>query len=290
MVDVPLALVHPPPPGDEPDPALRFRHRVHLRQVGRDLLRDRELVRSLAERDLRARYKQTLLGFAWTFVTPVLMLVALTVFIQRVIKVQTNGVPYSLFSYVGLLAWGFFATSVASGANSLIGNMSLLNKLHCPREVFPLASVIVSAFDTGTNLLLLLPLFVITDFYPKVTTYWVPLIFVVQLAFGLGAALLCASLIVFLRDLRHALPIVLQVGFFVTPVAYSLNAIPAAWRPFYSFVDPLGPVIDGYRRTVLEGTHPDLGLLGIAAVSSFGMLMLGYWTFKRLEPGVADVA
>jgi ABC-type polysaccharide/polyol phosphate export permease len=290
VVDTPLTLVHPPPPPDAPDPALRFRRRFRLNQVARELWRDRELIRSLAERDLRARYKQTILGFAWTFVTPVLMLIAFTVFIQRVIKVQTNGVPYAIFAFMGLLPWGFFAASVAGGANSLVGNMSLLNKLYCPREVFPLAAVIVSAFDTATNLIILLPLFLITGYYPKATTYWVPVLLVVQLAFGLGVAFLCASLIVFLRDLRHALPIVLQVGLFVTPVAYSLSAIPKVWRPLYSFFNPLGPIIDGYRRTVLLGHPPDWGLLGLAALSSFAMLILGYWTFKRLEPGVADVA
>jgi ABC-2 type transport system permease protein/lipopolysaccharide transport system permease protein len=290
VADGTISMIHPPAPPDAPDPALRFRRRVQLDQVVRDLWHDRGLIRTLAERDLRARYKQTVLGFAWTFVTPVLMLIALTVFIQRVIKVQTNGVPYSIFSYLGLLPWGFFAASIGSGANSLIGNTALLNKLYCPREVFPLGSVIVAAFDTATNMLILVPLFIITGFYPKVTSYWVPVLLVVQVAFGLGVAFLVSSLVVFLRDLRHALPIIIQVGLFVTPIAYGLDAIPKAWRPLYSFVNPLGPVIDGYRRTVLLGHAPRLGLLGLAALSSGGMLALGYWTFKRLEPGIADVA
>jgi len=290
VADLTLPLIHPPLPPDAPDPALRFRRRVTLRTLAAELWHDRELIRTLAERDLRARYKQTVLGFAWTFVTPVLMLIALTVFVQRVINVKTNGVPYSIFSYTGLLAWGFFASAISSGANSLIGNMSLLNKLYCPREVFTLGGVIVSMFDTATNMLIFLPLFVVTGFYPKATSYWVPVLLIIELAFALGVALLAASLIVFLRDLRHALPIVLQVGLFVTPVAYGFDAIPKVWRPLYSLVNPLGPVIDGYRRAVLLGRSPELGLLGLAALSSFLFLVIGYWTFKRLEPGVADVA
>lgn len=256
----------------------------------RELWRARELVRTLAEREMRARYKQAALGLAWAVLTPLALMVVLTLFIQRVARFDTGGVPYPLFTYVALLPWTFFSTSVSQGGQSLVQNVALLNKVYCPREVFPIASVGVAAVDMALALPTFGLLLALNGFAPKAESYWVPVLLLVQVAFTLGIALLVSAIVVYLRDLRHALPIILQLGFLATPVAYPIEVVPASLRWLYVLLNPLAAVIDGYRRTILLGQPPNWGLVAIGAGSSFVVLFVGYLAFKRLETGMADVA
>ncbi len=271
-------------------PPPRARRKIRLSSSLRELWSARELVRTLAERELRARYSQAVLGLAWAVLTPLVLMIVFTLFFRRVADVDTEGAPYALYAYLGLLPWTFFSSSVSLGGQSLIQNLALLNKVYCPREVFPLASVIVAALDTLVSTAILGLLFVITGYAPRLTTLWVPVILVVQLAFTLGVAFTLSSVVIYLRDLRHLLPIALQLGLFATPVAYGIDAIPKSLHVLYSVFNPLAPVIDGYRRTVLFGQAPDWDLLLPAAGTAAVVLVAGYLLFKKLEAGMADVA
>lgn len=275
---------------DAPPPELRFRRKVRFGAALAELWRARELVRTLAERDIRARYKQSLLGFAWAIIPPVGLLLVFSVFFQRVGEVSTEGAPYQLYVYLGLIPWTFFSTAVLVGGQSLLNNLALLNKVYCPREVFPLAAIITAAIDGVIATLVLLVLFPLNGAWPAATTVWVPVLLVVQLAFTVGVVLAVSAVVVYVRDVRHALPMMVQLGLFATPVAYSIRAIGEGVRPLYALVNPLGPVIDGYRRAVLLGLPPDGGLLALAALTSVALLVGGYLLFKRLETGIADVA
>jgi ABC-type polysaccharide/polyol phosphate export permease len=255
-----------------------------------EIWRARGLIRALAERELRVRYKQALLGLSWAVMTPIALTIVFTLFFQRVARVNTGGAPYPLFAYLGLLPWTFFSTSVSQGGQSLVQNVALLNKVYCPREVFPIASVAVAGTDTALSLVALVGLFVVTGFGPRPEAAWVPVLLLVQVAFTLGVVMLISSVTVYLRDLRHALPILLQLGLFATPVAYGIDVIPTSLRPVYAALNPLAPVIDGYRRSVLLGRTPQLGLLGIGSITAAAALLVGYKVFKRLETGFADVA
>jgi ABC-type polysaccharide/polyol phosphate export permease len=274
----------------EPPADTLFRLKVRVVPAVREVWRRRELVRTLAERDLRVRYKQAFLGIAWSILTPLALMVVFTVFFQRVARVDTGGAPYALFAYLGLLPWTFFSTSVSQGGQSLVVNNQLVNKVYCPREVFPLASITVAAVDTLLATLVLGFLFAITGFMPRPTTVWVPVLLAVQVAFTFGVTLVMSAVLVFLRDLRHVLPIILQLGLFATPVAYGMDVVAPSLRMLYSALNPLAPVIDGYRRAILLGLPPDWRLLGPGAVTSALLLALGYVVFKRLEPGFADYA
>ena len=218
------------------------------------------------------------------------MMVVFTVFFKRVADVRTFGVPYPIFTYVALLSWTFFSGAVAKAAVSITQNLTLLNKVYCPREVFPISSVVTAGVDTVIATVILGVLFVIYQFAPHLATLWVPVLFLVQLAFTVGVALLVSSLVVYVRDIRQVLPMALQLGLFATPVAYGLEVIPRSWWPVYSALNPLAPVIDGYRRTVLFGQAPRLDLLAIAAGASVVLLVVGFLGFKRMETGFADVA
>jgi ABC-2 type transport system permease protein/lipopolysaccharide transport system permease protein len=179
---------------------------------------------------------------------------------------------------------------VTAGGNALLTNNVLVNKVYCPREVFPMASVAGAASDALFALSALFVLLGVYTFAPAATTPWFLLLLVIQVAFTLAVVLFLSIMIVYLRDIRHVLPVMLQFGLLGTPVAYPLSQIPSDWRVVYCILNPLAPVIDGYRRTVLYGLPPHWTYTGIAAASSFVLLFVAYRFFKRLEGGIADVA
>jgi len=273
-----------------PPSGARFRRRLQPWAHVREVWGARLLVRSLAEREIRIRYKQAVLGFAWAIVTPLVLMLAFTLVFRKAARVDSGPVPYPLFSFIGLIPWTFFSTSVAQGGLSLINNVPLLNKVYCPREVFPMASVLVAAIDSVIAVGVLGVLFLRFGFAPRPTSLWVPLILGVQVAYTLGITLVVSAVVVYLRDLRHALPLILQTGLFVTPVAFPLDVIPRSLQHAYVALDPLAAVIDAYRRTVLLGQPPASGLLATAAAAAVLTLIGGYALFKRLETGIADVA
>jgi ABC-type polysaccharide/polyol phosphate export permease len=273
-----------------PPPELLWRPSLALGTSLRELWRDRELVRTLADRDIRASYKQSFLGVGWKVITPLITIAAFTIFFKRIGNVDTGDIPYPVFSVVGLIPWAFFTSSVTGGSGALVGNNSILNKTYCAREVFPIASIVVAAVSSLFSVLAGVVLFVYFGVMPQPTAVWIPLLVVIQLAFTLGVTLALSVLVVYLRDLRQLIGGVLQLGLFLTPVAWPASEIPEEWRPVYAAVNPLVAVIDGYRRTVLDGLSPDWGLTVPAMITSSIALVAGYVLFRRLEGGIADVA
>jgi ABC-2 type transport system permease protein/lipopolysaccharide transport system permease protein len=275
---------------DGPPSELRFRRRLNIVGSTRELWRARELIRTLAERDYRVRYKQAFLGIAWAVLTPVALMVIFTLVFQKIAHVNHGEAHYALFAYLGLLPWTFFASSLNVGGLSLVSNVSVLNKVYCPREVFPIGSMLVAAADTAMSMIGLVVLFAAFQTLPDPTTVYVPLLMIVQVILTLGLTMFAAITIVYLRDLRYALPVILQFGLFATPVAYALSDIPASFRTLYEVLNPLAVIIDGYRRTVLFNQAPDWPMLGVATLVSSLIFILGSVAFKRLEGGIADVA
>lgn len=275
---------------ESPPHGLRYRRYIHLFSSARILWNRRELVWVVAERELRARYKQSNLGFAWSLITPIALMVVFSLFLKRIANINTGDIPYPLFSYIGLLPWGLFSHSISNGSQSLIMNVPILKKVACPREVFPLSAVIIALVDMFLATIALGVLFIIYGVGPRYTSYWVPVILIVQLAFTTGWVLIVSSATVYVRDLKHSVPLLLQLGLFATPVAYGMDAIPEGIRGVYGYINPLAPVIDGYRRTVLQGQAPDWNTFIPAAIAALVVLVGGYAIFKKLETGIADVA
>jgi ABC-2 type transport system permease protein/lipopolysaccharide transport system permease protein len=273
-------------------PAAETLHRRSLRPAAAltDLWQSRGLVRTLAERDLRVRYKQAVLGLAWALVTPLAMLVAFVVVFDRAAKVDTQGVPYALFAFVGLVPWAFFAAVVGSAGNSVLADKGLLSKSYFPREVFPLAATATALCDAVAGLVPLAVLFGIHRRGIGLNAVYTPLPLLVLLVFAVGVGLFASAVIVYLRDVRFVLPLVLQVGLFLTPIGYAMTLVPEQWQLAYSFVDPVAPVVDTLRRCLLLDAAPHWSQLGAAAATAVVVLVGGWLTFKRLEPGFADVA
>lgn len=274
---------------ETPPPEIRYRRGFRLGAARRDLWANRHVVYNLGHREVRVKYSQAVLGFAWALMTPLALMIVFTVFLKRVTTIDTHGIPYPVFSYTGLLAWTFFAGAIGSAANVLIGN-PLLNKVYAPREVFVLATMGTSGVDALLASIALGGLFIIYGVVPQATTVWVPVLLLVLVMFTVGVGLFLASVTVYLRDIRHALPLLLQVGLFVTPVIYGIDKIPKEWRGIYVFFNPVAMVIDNLRRTVLYGESPQFQYLGIASVSATIALVVGYMVFKQLETGFADVS
>jgi ABC-type polysaccharide/polyol phosphate export permease len=282
------------PRPSEPPKEIWFRRRISLIGSLRELWAFRELTATLAERDLRVRYKQAALGVAWAIITPVIMMLAFSLIVNKITHTNTGPrhPPYPLWSYMGLLPWTFFSSCVGGGGMNLVSNNTLLNKLYCPREVFPIAGMIDATFDALIASLVLTVMFPVLGFAPASTSVYLPVLFIVLILFSLALTLAVSVIVVYMRDLRLAIPMVLQFGLFVTPVIYPPTKLThsSTMLIIYSIINPLVPVIDGMRRCVLSGQAPHWSWLLAGGISSSVFLILGFWLFKRLETGIADVA
>ena len=280
----------PPDIPDSPPPEIRYRRALNLRESIKALWRSRLIIWSLTVRDLRSTYNQEVLGIAWALLAPITLMVVFTFLAGRFGSgVPTGGVWYPIFAYVGLLPWTFFSSSVSGGGTSLIGN-ALLNKVYAPREVFPIAEILASIVNVACATIALGILFLLDGTWPAATSYWAIPLILILLIFSTGITLLVSCLMVYLRDMRHALPLMLQLGLFLTPIIYGLNEIPAKYRDLYVAANPLGGIIDGMRRCVLYDRPPVASYTIIAFCVSCVWLFGSYALFKRLETGFADVS
>lgn len=255
----------------------------------RELIRHRELLWLITQREIKVRYKQSLLGALWAVLQPFSLMLVFTIFFSWFARMQSDGIPYPLFSYAGLLPWMFFSTSLSFAIPSLISNSHIITKIYFPREIVPLASVLAAFLDfviaSGIFLLLIL--------YYRVTLTWnilyvVPLA-VIQTAFTAGVCLLLSAFTVLYRDVRHMLPLLIQIWMFVTPILYPVSVVPLKWRTWYLALNPMAVIIDGYRRAAVQGGAPELRYLALAALVSGVLLWLGYKYFKHLEREFADM-
>ncbi len=283
-----------PDPVLVPPDHLRFRRRMNLRAFLKQAWRARGLALTLTERELRARYKQALLGAAWAFATPLGYVVVFSVFFDRAARIETFGVSYPVFSYAALIPWGFFSQTVARGALSVVDNITLLNKVACPRETFVASATSTALFDMLVSATAFPIVVLITGEHFYLATITLLPVIVVQFAFALGLALLLSSVLVYLRDIRHLLPLVTQLLMFATPVVWGLEAVRQRTGEgvirLYAILNPMSTVCESFRRALAFGKAPEWELLGLSAASALALLAAGYWLFKKLETGFADVA
>jgi ABC-type polysaccharide/polyol phosphate export permease len=274
----------------EPPSHLVYRHQARLGTSLRELWGSRDIIRTLAERDIRAQYKQATLGILWALIFPLAMLGIFTLIFSRVKSNGYPGVPYPIFAYIGILCWTFFSGSLGTGGNSMVTNHHIMSKTQFPREDFPLECVLVNAVNSVLAWIPLVLLFVLYRFVPYPTTIWTPVLILIETVFTVGLTVLVSALIIQMRDLAQVLPIVIMLGLFATPVIWSFSRIPRNWQVVYGLISPLGPVIDDLRRTMLLGLNPTLGPTLAAAAGAAIYLAVGYRVFKALEVNFADIA
>lgn len=256
----------------------------------KDLWRYRELFYVLAWRDVSVRYKQTIIGLAWALIQPLLTMFVFTVIFNKIAKLpSTQGVPYELMVYAGLLPWQLFSTALTGAAGSLVGNANLISKVYFPRLIIPTAAVVVAFIDFLISFSILV--FLLLWYQYPVTWNILALPFFILMAFlvSLGPGLWITSLNVKYRDFRYVIPFIVQFGLYISPVGFSSDAIPENWKAIYS-LNPLVGVIDGFRWAIL-GDVVELNWLAMALswLVIIIFLLLGVKKFRNLEKSFADL-
>lgn len=254
----------------------------------RELIEARDLLFTWVRREFRVRYSQSVMGAAWAVLQPLSLMAIFSLVFGFVLRVPAEGVPYPVFSYVGSLAWTFFAGALTFAIPSLVNNMSLVSKIYFPREILPLSAVLVCLVDFVIAAVLLIPLMLLSGVELRWTIALLPLIVIIQILLSYGLSLIGSAVNVFFRDVRFVIPLALQIWLYASPVIYPVSAVPESLRTVY-FLNPMAVLIDSYRRIILFGQLPDWGWLGFTAIVSIAVLILGYGFFKRAESRFADL-
>jgi lipopolysaccharide transport system permease protein len=254
----------------------------------RTLYRYRELLLSWTLREVSVRYKQAVLGVTWAVLQPVSMMAIFSVIFIFFIPVQTDGVPYPIFSLTALLPWLFLSTALSTAASCIVNNIALVTKVQFPREILPLAHVGAAGFDCAVGTVVLTIVLLIYRSPLSWSLLAVPWLVAIQLALTCGLALLASAATVRFRDVRFIVPLIIQLWLYATPIIYPLNAVPASWQ-FLFHLNPMVTIIDGYRGAVLYARLPMWQDVLLATVVSLTILALGYAYFKRTEAWFADI-
>jgi lipopolysaccharide transport system permease protein len=253
-----------------------------------NLLQSRDLLREWTTRNIRARYQQSVLGWFWAIIQPAAQAAIYTVVFTLVVRIDTGTIPYVLFSYLAMVPWTLLATSLIDMSNSLVDNMSLVNKIYFPREILPVAALLARLMDFGVAALLVIILMVVYKIqFFAVGLLFLPVILVIQLILMLGIGLATAAANVFVRDIRSIMVLGIQLWFYATPIIYPATAVPENLRPYY-FLNPMNGIIEAYRDVLLRSQYPGSYLL-FSAVISLIIFAIGYWFFKRVEFQFADI-
>jgi lipopolysaccharide transport system permease protein len=253
----------------------------------RDLWAHRDLFRFLVWRDVKVRYKQTLLGVTWAVLQPLLTMIVFTILFGKLAHVPSDGAPYAIFSYAGLLPWNFFNTAVANSSASLVGNANLITKVYFPRLVIPGAAVGAALVDFAIAAGLLIPLMLWYGVALAPRLLMFPVLTFLATIVALGAGMWMAALNVKYRDVRYTLPFALQVWMLLTPVIYPVSFVPERWRWLLA-LNPLTGIIEGYRDAIFNRPF-EWTRIADSAVIAVLLLIFAAWTFRRMEREFADL-
>lgn len=256
-------------------------HLARLREYG-------DLLYTLSAHRISVRYKQTALGFAWAILQPVLMMVIFTAVFSVLARVPSDGMPYALFAFSALLPWTFFNTVVSTGTNSLVSHTQLITKVFFPREILPLTYLVAGLFDFAVGFLVLAGLMAWYHVpFTSTAFYLVPLLALLA-AWALAVALVLSVVQVRFRDIGVALPVLLQILMFASPIIYPLSVVPAAWRDWY-LLNPMAGIVSSFRDILLRQAAPEPRPLLIAVAVTAIALPVAYLFFKRAEATMADL-
>lgn len=247
----------------------------------------RELLFNLARREITQRYKQSVLGYIWVILNPLFQLLVLTFVFSTIFRVISFNVPYVIFLIVGLLPWNFFAQSLSSSSNALVGNASLITKIYFPREILVYGTIMAKIVDFFYSCLVLVLFFVFYRISLTPQMIWVLPIFAIQIIFTAALSLLISSFNLFYRDIQYLLNLIISLWFYLTPILYPIEQFPEKYRWIFIF-NPMSVIINAYRQTVLGGGELNLNSLGIAALMSIILFIFSFLIFKKLEGKFAD--
>jgi lipopolysaccharide transport system permease protein len=248
----------------------------------------RELLYFLVWRDVKVRYKQTIIGAAWAILQPLMTMIIFTVIFGNFANIPSNGLPYSIFAYTALMPWNYFSQAISRGGMSLVGEANLIVKVYFPRLIIPIASVVAPLVDFFLSFLVLIVMIVWFGIVPGWHVLCLPVFLLLALMTGLAVVLWLSPLNVRYRDVGHTIPFLTQFWLYASPVAYPVSLVPEKWRLLYS-LNPMVGVIEGFRWTLLGTEAPAFGVIAVSAVMVIVLLSGGVVFFKRMERSFADV-
>jgi lipopolysaccharide transport system permease protein len=255
----------------------------------RDLWEYRELLYFLTWRDIKVRYKQTVLGAAWAIIQPFMTMVVFSLFFGRLAGVPSDDIPYPIFSYAALVPWTFFANSLTGSANSLVGSTNLIKKVYFPRLTIPISSVLSGVVDFALAFAVLLGMMLFYEIYPTRNVVWLPLFLLLAFVTSLGAGLWLSALNVEYRDVRYVVPFLVNFWMFATPIAYPSSLVPEQWQILYA-LNPMVGVVEGFRWALLGVDTAPGPMVAVSALVATLALVGGAFYFRRMEKTFADVA
>ncbi len=253
-----------------------------------DLWEYRELLYFLVWRDLKVRYKQTVLGVAWAVIQPSFITLAFSVFFGRLAGMPSDGIPYPLFVFCGLLPWQLFAHALTDSSNSLVLNERLITKVYFPRLVIPLSAVLSGLVDFVFGLVVLAGMLAYFGTMPTLAVWALPVFVLMAVASAVGVGLWLSALNVEYRDVRYVVPFITQLWFFLSPVAYPSSLVPENWRLLYS-LNPMTGVVEGFRWALLGSSAGPGPWMAVSAAVILVLLTSGLYYFRRMEKSFADV-
>jgi len=253
----------------------------------RDLWVFRELFYILSWRDIKVRYKQTVIGTAWSIIRPLLTTIIFTIIFSRVAKLHAPGdTPYAIMVFTGMLPWQFFANALTEASNSLVGNANLISKVYFPRLIVPASSIITSLVDFGISFLLLVAMMFFYQYVPDFKMIFLPIFILLALFAAFGMGLYITALNVKYRDFRYIIPFMVQIGLYITPVGFSSDVIPQHWRLLYS-INPMVGIVDGFRWCLLgEPLYWPSFTISMTVILAF--LIIGISYFRKTEKSFSD--
>lgn len=247
-----------------------------------------ELVYFLIWRDVKVRYKQTVIGAIWVILQPLMTMVVFTLVFNRIANISSDGLPYPIFAYAALLPWNLFAGALNRSGNSLVGQSNLISKVYFPRLIIPLSATVSGVVDFAIAFVILIAMMVWYGIAPNWGVLALPLFILLALAAAFSVGLWLSALNVRYRDVGYALPFLVQLWLFASPVAYPTSVVPEQWQFLYS-LNPMAGVIEGFRWGLLGKAQPDFGVIAVSGAAVIAVLFGGLVYFKRTERTFADV-
>jgi lipopolysaccharide transport system permease protein len=253
-----------------------------------EIWRYRELLFFLTWRDIKVLYKQTVLGVAWAVIQPLFTMVIFTVFFGKLAKMPSDGIPYPVFSFAALVPWTFFANGLTKSSQSLVNDSNLIKKVYFPRLIIPMAAVLSSLVDFLIAFIVLVGMALVYGIKLTAALFWLPAFILLALSTSIGVGLWLTAMHVQFRDIRYAVPFLIQAWMFATPIAYPSSLLPEPWKTFYG-INPMAGVVEGFRWSLLGVNSAPGPIIYVSSAISLLLLISGAFYFRRMEKNFADV-
>jgi len=272
-----------------PEPFIHIKPKKGLQLINfRELKQYRDLLYFLVARDIKVKYKQTVLGGLWAVIQPFFMMVVFTLFFGKLAKIPSDGIPYPIFNYTAMIAWTYFAQAVSQSGNSIVGSGSLITKVYFPRIIIPLTPVVAGLLDFSIAFVVLLGMMLYFHIYPTIMVLMLPVLILLMMLIASGVGMLLAALNAKYRDIRYTIPFLLQFWMFATPIVYPASLVPEKYRMIYA-LNPMTGVIEGFRSTLLGTVAFPTQMVLMSLIISLTLFLTGLTYFKQVERHFADV-